>query len=865
VGLVGRSGFCKNLPAHSNSNFFFSSPKRFLLTAFSSPRSLHHDLFTAPNIARTWLLHFQSQKSISIDNCSVGKMPSAKPHLQEETTLREPTLAEFLSVYHDRILQELLHHDLASIPARAERMDPELRFHPEHLQPWTDFVSQHDMIRDKFASSVFAKNKHITPHSRFEEAGKTGRVLGLSILSHDAFSGRGTGHGHPDLPSAYSSINHVDFRAPPIDNRMAEQAMAGINKLERRPNMTTRRNLRPSRMCTTASFRDGDRANSPEIALYPISVMHPTVLTLPALQHGLRPMNFAEEIVAKMLMTTENHMHPLDSSCAEDIDRLVGVAVGQMYHFMIWSGVEYGLLATGENFVFFKVDWTKNPGTLYYHLAESGRQILPFTLMALEGTRPTQRQRHLARENMKLRVWDHNDNNGISGQKQVLEPPPPLPSPSVETLPADDLGPAAGSSRHAIIQIMSRPVPEYCTHECLLGLVNQSPLDPNCPNVHMHRDGWSDKSPSPLCEEENDEEKRKQVPQKKKQQLYAGCHPVNHAEWLRLLQEQFFSSSQTQSESGNGVQEMASDLYDGIIAHRNKGSHGVMLQVTLLKYGYTFVAKGTIAPLVPQLRSEARVYQHKLWPIQGFAVPVFLGEMDLRPLLKQAQSEPEPSVAPGGGGGGRQPFYYDIYLDVVYMIFLSWGGIPLPLADYHWDSSSCRGGGQGYSTTTCKRTGTELDYFEMVRPGLNLAREIRRSLKSLHLLGVAHRGVHRRNLLWSEEKKRVIFIDFERSCYVDDRPRRHPHSSQSVNGNGNPQADDGGNGGNGHDEDCNDNDNDSDYGGEYLFEAKKKYPQIANLLSQDEEMARDLCEALQGKGKKGKGKGKKWGRRTLVT
>ena len=36
-------------------------------------------------------------------------------------------------------------------------------------------------------------------------------------------------------------------------------------------------------------------------------------------------------------------------------------------------------------------------------------------------------------------------------------------------------------------------------------------------------------------------------------------------------------------------------------------------------------------------------------------------------------------------------------------------------------------------------------------------------IKAMHALGVLHRDVATRNILWNEERGRVMFIDFERS------------------------------------------------------------------------------------------------------
>lgn len=276
-------------------------------------------------------------------------------------------------------------------------MDPEFRLYPERLQPWTEFLSQRDMIRDKF-SPFFAVNDHIQP----------------SCLVVEEEGGESSNHPLQHLPPAYSGISHVDFWDRPDDNRMAERAMADINGITNKLSNATKKNLRPCRICTSCP------KGGPEIALYPVSVIHATRLTRMALQLGLRPMDFHEQIIAK----TDSDM----ASTSSDNDRLVGAAVAQTFHYMICSGVEYGLLTTGETFVFLKVDWT-NPSTLYYHIAPSASQILPFTLIALEGTQPTQRQRHRARE--LLRAWDIN-----SGQEResLDAPSPPETTSLVATL-----------------------------------------------------------------------------------------------------------------------------------------------------------------------------------------------------------------------------------------------------------------------------------------------------------------------------------------------------------------------------------------------------------------------------------------------
>ncbi|KAG6043309.1 hypothetical protein E4U17_001001 [Claviceps sp. LM77 group G4] len=161
--------------------------------------------------------------------------------------------------------------------------------------------------------------------------------------------------------------------------------------------------------------------------------------------------------------------------------------------------------------------------------------------------------------------------------------------------------------------VPDQPYP-YCSQKCLLGLVEGGPLDLKCPNVRHH------------CRRDADE---------------AGAghpngHPVNHTEWLRLLQDQFKQS-----------------LDEGITYQSVVGARGAFLKVTLLAYGYTFVSKGTVAGHIKHLEHETRVYE-RLKSIQGRYVPVFLGTIDLRTMDKDYW------------------IYFETY--VVHMVFMSWGG-----------------------------------------------------------------------------------------------------------------------------------------------------------------------------------------------
>jgi len=124
---------------------------------------------------------------------------------------------------------------------------------------------------------------------------------------------------------------------------------------------------------------------------------------------------------------------------------------------------------------------------------------------------------------------------------------------------------------------------QYCTQECLHGLLTGGILDRNCPNVKDHCSKAKD-----LCQ-----------------------HVVNSSTFLRMMRNQLAFDRDTDCKP----------LYI-------QGARGALFKLTLTSYGYTVAAKGTISAFTPYLRHEAAVYK-RLSSIQGIYVPVCLGAIDL--------------------------------------------------------------------------------------------------------------------------------------------------------------------------------------------------------------------------------------------
>ena len=215
----------------------------------------------------------------------------------------------------------------------------------------------------------------------------------------------------------------------------------------------------------------------------------------------------------------------------------------------------------------------------------------------------------------------------------------------------------------------SRP---YCTQKCLLSMLDGSELDRGCPNVSLHP------------------------------QVGDNRHALNGGigTFASLVKNQLDQDAD----------------HDCKPLHR-QGGRGSLFKVTLSTHGYTFVAKGTVKAFVTDIRREGRIYQTNLGSLQGYYVPVYLGNIEL-----------------------AQPYYLDTNVRIVHMMLLSWVG-----------------------KEDLRTPGSQ----EVV---LNLQRQIKATRKLVLKKGV-HHGMSTRNMVWNVERQVVMFLDFEKApvgyCGVD--------------------------------------------------------------------------------------------------
>ncbi|KAK2768388.1 hypothetical protein FQN54_000243 [Arachnomyces sp. PD_36] len=669
---------------------------------------------------------------------------------EAEQQTRPTTLSEYIDACHELVFTKFSVETDKSLTSQGSVTNPRHKLCPARLEPWSDFLEQQRTVFGRLYSALPTETAAFESRSFLHGLGqrvsrkKVANEKDLEYFQHNSVEDPVTSivkhlaaedsvRGEVDIGNGIVFENHP--------NAISDVAEEVVNRRVNRPPTTPARvrpdlnQLRPDQICV---YKYGDGDSTGRSMAYIVEYKAPHKLTPPHLRLGLRPMDIYKEVVNRATQPTEEDPEALFQYHA---DKLVAAAVTQTFHYMIEGALDYALLTTGETIVFLRIDWT-DPTVLYYHLAEPGPevlahpensryctavgQVLAYSLMALGS--PGQRQERGQEERQtaveRLKTWTE-DYETILRSIPISErkAPPSSPGYQPRTYKAVDRSPylfrkkrnrAEPDRQNASVdgertpepsddesgaQMPDTPSPdqprkpgqdgqqslarpprdggqgssvrhrEYCTQKCLLGLVRKELLDENCPNVALHRRQSGD-----------------------------ARHPVDHPELLRLLREQ-----------------LRRTLDDGVACINRGGARGVLFRVTLLEYGYTFVSKGTVEEFVEDLEHEAIVY-HRLQPLQGVCVPVFLGNIDLRDISRI--------------------YYYDFRVRVVYMMFLSWAGDKLDV-------------------TT-----------------LDLERELLRSVRRLHTMGVAHTDVRKPNALWSRETRRVMMIDFERAVLMD--PPRAP-------------------------------------------------------------------------------------------
>ncbi|KAK2670233.1 hypothetical protein RAB80_014370 [Fusarium oxysporum f. sp. vasinfectum] len=620
---------------------------------------------------------------------------------EEQTRLT--TLDEYIAACHASVFSRFAIETDPKLTSRGSITNPRDKWCPGNLRPWPDFLDQQKLtFADEKTLEYFLHNSVEDPVRAIIQQLKQVEEVSSAFQIGD-------GVVFENHPHALSDVaEEVVDRETPSTPPQTPDHRRDLNQ------------LRPDQICV---YRSDNTESSRRTMVYVSEYKPSHKLTAPHLRLGLRAMDIHKEVVNRRTIPTS--VDP-DARFQYHAEKLTASAITQTYHYMIESGLEYGLLTTGEAIVFLKVDWDE-PETLYYHLAEPGPEVaahpsnlpictavgqyLAFTLMALgspgERRENSQEERLKAMKNLKtwaedfestLRSIPENERSASSDYSPGHEP---------TTYKDVDRSPALSrrrTRRTAACQTGEGWLRRDDGQEPSDDESASRPPDTPTPTGRNTRQGTRRSQRLALRPRGGGgEQGRQYCTQKCLLGMVKGgfldpkcpnvalhckrCapararHPVNHEEWLRLLWIQLKQS-----------------LDDGIRPLGEGGARGVLFQVTLLAHGYTFVSKGTVRAFIKDLEHEAAVYE-RLKPIQGVHVPVFLGAIDLRLMNKT--------------------YYYDHRVYVVHMTFLSWGGCSIDRA---------------------QRIG------DMDR---SLEDEAIRSLRAMHREGVIHKDVRLANMLFS--------------------------------------------------------------------------------------------------------------------
>ncbi|KAH8650353.1 hypothetical protein BGZ60DRAFT_421798 [Tricladium varicosporioides] len=466
-------------------------------------------------------------------------------------------------------------------------------------------------------------------------------------------------------------------------------------------------------------------------------------------------MNIPEDVINRITIPTD-----LDDKFVYHSEWLTTAALTQTYTYMIENGLEFSKLLTGEADIFLRLK-EDEPYTLYYHLAEPNieaeaqsevdillcrtavSQTLTFCLMALDSKPRNQNWRNHAVETAYRAVIDHEAIlRQIPAEEKTLTPPSsvfharthpfkrspimlrPRKSRKVRNscgstdiiVHEDPQSPSSSSDETSDVETPSKQRVrtrqsgtgqtrsakssqaaeqsdvrhrQYCTQACLLGLARKRPLDDACPNVKAHRAHGA-----------------------------GNYHALRRKSLAKLI-----------------LRQLAEDPDNGCEPLGKQGARGALFRLTLERYGYTFVAKGTVTAFKAKLKHEGLVYRHA-GEVQGSITPVYLGNISL-----------------------VRPYFLDFGVRIVHMMLMSWGGMQ-----------------------------ARSDLMSAI--GRDLAVETSKAVTRLRDCGVEHRDVRPPNVLWNPETRNVMLVDFERSEILKqvpvlqetspNRKRKHLHPEASC-------------------------------------------------------------------------------------
>ncbi|KAI4134372.1 MAG: hypothetical protein LQ341_006032 [Variospora aurantia] len=673
----------------------------------------------------------REQASAQREQASVQREQALAQINQEyERTTRRTTIVELLEACHT-LLYTKLHVVMDKVrTTRGSITNPTGKHCPRFLKKWTEFPELHSETWDSIFSTLNQDRKF--PNLNYIE--NLTDYLRSTIASEDDlkdFQHRAV----EDFASAIlGALGHnVSFRnqSHSLAEGAEEVQERGTNPSDPLPSVPEPRNA--DQICI---YKNDDDRNEPLII---IEYKAPHKLTQAILRLGLETTEL--DVCA---IRDEAEMFKGKKKTKYEARWLAAAAASQTYDYMLKSGAVYGCIVTGESIVFLWLD-IDTPDTLYYHLAlpkleaysdkSSTTFLHPYTAVGYLATF-CQMALHVEPrgEDWRIATMEQSEVWIIDMEKRLLQMEKDVQE-ELRTSPKHSpfygrLGPLLRSS------------PAYTRSRGLVAKLAQ----PGCKPAHETASNDDDDSfggPSSrpyqgaytptktgAARQAERRERESKVTSSKGQQQRPYCTQTcllgiarrssidqkcpNAALHPRSPRKQGSVHLLTKQMFCELVRlQLATTMDKDIKDLHLQGARSMVFYITLATYGYTFIGKGTIDVFIPDLMHEASMYR-RLRTLQGRSIPVHLGNIDL--------------VYP----------WYEFDVTVIHMLLISYGGRSLTEEEYSHDLSS-------------QVTAIEMDLLR---------------------LGIRHEDLRPANLLWSEELKRVLLIDFERSRIRSPAERR---------------------------------------------------------------------------------------------
>lgn len=692
-----------------------------------------------------------------------------RSQIQAEEQLKlqtqETTLPEFLDACHVHLFLGLSIQKDRDSSTKGDPANADRKLRPTNVREWISFPREQAAIWEDLMDTDFATERHFTPLLALKEYGKEARErmvsseLDLSYFQRQTVESRVASvvkqlHANPRLRQVFCLNGDITFEnhantLTDESNFVAE--MDSLSLSLRQPRRSDRLAAKLSRVGLSAqpprshqkaiqSRTSRPRADQfcvynkgPEgkVPAFIIEYKAPHKVSLAHIRAGLQDMDLDEVLRLQ------------EEESPEDIcRRIVAAIITQTFSYMIHCGVEFGLVCTGEAYIYLRVSHN-DPSTIYYYLSvpeeDVGRttgwagdlnsdnqlhltavgQLLAFTLRALRV--PVRDIAWTTWAASKLQTWEMIYDDLL---EEIAE----------KDIPASDFKP---STRSRLEYCRASPV-KTRSRSAVVAACNPSRdsrsssydnsgnrFEPHTPSRGRPREPClphpSASSSLPTVQESRGSHSKGKSRQYCTQKCLLGLirggkldrkcpnvsdhgidrHRLNRTALIRRLKKQFSSDI------------LRPDTKLGCESLHVHGRRGALFKITLWSHGYTFVGKGAPMEFVDRVENEELVYS-RLNSIQGTSVPVLLGSLRL-----------------------RRSFSYDGIAEIVHLMCMGFAGRTLARAH-------------------------ALDRSEIIQ-------RAETSLQEIHNLGVLHCDPIPGNMTWNEQDHCVMFIDFERSTLQSQR------------------------------------------------------------------------------------------------